>query len=321
MLRHTSRALRSFATQNKVGFFGLGNMGIPMATNLQAGGFDVLGYDPTEFGIANAEKAGIKTTNCFKEAAAHADFIVTALPLAAIVEEALTREGGILETAKPGCYILDASTVAPESSQKFAKMAIKNKMTFMDCPMSGGIMGAQKGTLTFMAGGGIADFDKAKPVLEAMGKNIFHCGPVGTGCVAKLTNNLILGITMVGTSEALAIGEKLGADPSVLTKIWSVSSARSHSVDAYNPRPHVLPNVPSSNNYDGGFSVALIRKDLGLAMDAAVACDAEHYLTRRAYDFYREIEKAGYAKKDFSIVYQYLVHNNDMSISGIDKPK
>jgi len=181
-------------------------------------------------------------------------------------------------------------------------------------------MGAQKGTLTFMSGGSDEQYSKALPLLQAMGKNIFHCGPIGTGCVAKLTNNLILGITMVATAEALAIGEKLGADPAVLTKIWSVSSARSHSVDAYNPRPNVLPDVPSSRNYDGGFAVALIRKDLGLAMDAAQACKAEYFMTRRAFDFYAEIEKQGYSKKDFSIVYQYLVHNNDMAASGIAKP-
>lgn len=242
------------------------------------------------------------------------------MPLAAIVEDALTREGGILAAAKAGTHILDASTVAPESAQQFAKMAADNDMVFLDTPMSGGIMGAQNGTLTFMAGGPKENFEKAQPVLEAMGKNIFHCGPIGTGCVAKLTNNLILGITMVGTAEALAIGEKLGADPAVLTKIWSCSSARSHSVDAYSPYPHVLPNVPSSRNYDGGFAVALIRKDLGLAMDAAKACGGEYFMTRRAFDFYAEIEKQGYSKKDFSIVYQYLVHNNDMSASGISKP-
>jgi len=245
---------------------------------------------------------------------------VTALPLASIVDDALTREGGILEVAKKGTHILDASTVAPTDAQKFAAMATKHDMVFLDTPMSGGIMGAQNGTLTFMAGGPEESYMKALPVLEAMGKNIFHCGPIGTGCVAKLTNNLILGITMVGTAEALAIGEKLGADPTVLTKIWSCSSARSHSVDTYSPYPNVLPNVPSSRNYDGGFSVALIRKDLGLAMNAAQACGGEYFMTRRAFDFYAEIEKQGYAKKDFSIVYQYLVHNNDMSASGIAKP-
>jgi len=154
-----------------------------------------------------------------------------------------------------------------------------------------------------MVGGNQEEFDTAKPVLESMGKNIFHCGPIGSGCVAKLTNNLIFGITMAGTAEALALGEKLGADPAVLTKIWQCSSARSFAIDSYNPYPHVDPNVPSSKNYDGGFSVALIRKDLGLAIDAARLCNAEHYMTRRAFDHYWEIQKAGYANKDFSIVY------------------
>merc|ERR1712160_165063 len=122
------------------------------------------------------------------------------------------------------------------------------------------------GVLTFMVGGTEDDMKSVTPMLKGMGKNIFHCGPTGTGGVAKLTNNLILGISMVATAEAMALGEKLGADPKVLTAIWAVSSARCHSVDAYSPRPDVLPNVPSSNNYDGGFGVALMRKDLGLAM-------------------------------------------------------
>lgn len=154
-----------------------------------------------------------------------------------------------------------------------------------------------------------------------MGANIFHCGPIGTGSVAKLTNNLILGIHMVGVAEAMALGEKLGADPSVLTKIWTVSSARSHSVDAYNPRPDVLPNVPSSRNYDGGFAVELMAKDLGLAMDAAKLANAEFDFGKHAHDVYHAMGAQGYYKKDFSIVYQYLMHHKDMSQSPVKKPE
>jgi 3-hydroxyisobutyrate dehydrogenase len=160
------------------------------------------------------------------------------------------------------------------------------------------------------------DFEKAKSVLMGMGKNVFHCGANGTGGIAKLTNNLILGIEMIAVAEAMAIGEKLGADPKVLTDIWAVSSARAHSVDTYNPRPGVQPNVPSSKGYEGGFAVALIRKDLGLAMDAAKSVNADMDFTEHAFKCYEDIEKVGFAKKDFSFVYQYLMNNRDMKNSG-----
>jgi len=296
-------------------------MGLPMALNLKKAGFEVKGYDVSEAGLAKATEAGITAVSCYKEAATDVNFIVTALPLAKHVNEMLTKEDGILATANPGTFIMDASTVAPDNSIDFSNLAKKAGMTFMDTPMSGGIMGAQSGALTFMVGGEPAEVEHVKPVLEGMGKNIFHCGSVGTGSVAKLTNNLILGISMVATAEAMALGEKLGADPKVLTKIWAVSSARCHSVDAYNPRPDVLPNVPSSKNYDGGFAVALMRKDLGLAMDAAKVANADFHMTKNAFETYVKIEDQGYSRKDFSIVYQYLMHDQDMEQSPIAKPE
>lgn len=254
-------------------------------------------------GLERAEKAGLKVSDCYRSTAKDVDFIVTALPVTDTVDLTLHREGGIFEMASKGTHICDASTIAPDASIRFAKTAKEHGMTFLDTPMSGGINGAKAGTLTFMVGGEKGEMDHVRQMLLGMGKNIFHCGPSGTGGVAKLTNNLILGISMVATAEAMAMGEKLGADPKVLTDIWAVSTARCHSVDAYSPRPGVLPNVPSSNNYDGGFSVALIRKDLGLAMDAAKTVGAESDMTKNAFEFYAEIEKQGYAVKDFSIVY------------------
>jgi 3-hydroxyisobutyrate dehydrogenase len=321
MFKQLARATRAFGTNNRVGVFGLGNMGLPMALNLQKNGYEVKGYDVSPAGLERAAAAGIKVSDCYKSTAQDVDYIVTALPVTAHVDETLHREGGIFEVANKGTYICDASTISPDASVRFGTKAKEVGMTFLDTPMSGGINGAKAGTLTFMVGGTEADKDAVTPLLKGMGKNIFHCGPSGTGGVAKLTNNLILGISMVATAEAMAIGEKLGADPKVLTNIWAVSTARCHSVDAYSPRPDVLPNVPSSNNYDGGFAVALIRKDLGLAMDAAKVANAEYGLTQNAFDYYAEIEKQGYAKKDFSIVYQYLMNHNDMAQSGIKKPE
>ena len=318
MLRLTSRAIKTFssASGKRVGFFGLGNMGLPMARNLQNAGFHVKGYDISEAGCARAEEMGVKATQDFAATAKDVDYIVTALPITSDVENTLYREGGIFEVASKGTTICDASTISPEASIKFAGAAHERGMRFLDTPMSGGINGAKAGTLSFMVGGTQPDFEEAKKVLLGMGKNIFHCGAPGSGGVAKLTNNLILGISMVATAEAMAIGEKLGADPKVLTDIWAVSTARCHSVDAYSPRPGVLPNVPSSNNYDGGFAVALIRKDLGLAMDAAKSVGADMDFTERAFGVYQEIEKEGYARKDFSFVYQYLMNNKNMKTSG-----
>jgi len=316
MLRMTSRAMRTFSSGKKVGFFGLGNMGLPMATNLQKNGFEVKAYDISEAGVARAEQMGIKASLNFADTAKDVDYIVSALPITANVEETLYREGGIFEVANKGTMICDASTIDPNASVRFATDAKAKGMTFLDAPMSGGIMGAQNGTLTFMLGCEKDDFEQAKTVLMGMGKNVFHCGAPGTGGIAKLTNNLILGISMVAVAEAMAIGEKLGADPKVLTDIWAVSSARSHSVDTYNPRPGVQPNVPSSKGYDGGFAVALIRKDLGLAMDAAKSVGADMDFTERSFKLYEDIEKEGFARKDFSFVYQYLMNNRDMKNSG-----
>ena len=306
MLRNTLRSIRTFSTaqKNRVGVFGLGNMGLPMALNLQKAGFEVKAYDLSPAAQERATAAGLtNVSNCYKSTAQDVEYIVTALPVTAHVDETLHREGGIFEVANKGTFICDASTISPDASVRFGATAKENGMTFLDTPMSGGINGAIGGVLTFMVGGTEDDMKSVTPMLKGMGKNIFHCGPTGTGGVAKLTNNLILGICMVATGEAMALGEKLGADPKVLTDIWAVSSARCHSVDAYSPRPDVLPNVPSSNNYDGGFGVALMRKDLGLAMDAAKVANAEYGLTENAFEYYDKIVEQGYAKKDFSIVY------------------
>jgi 3-hydroxyisobutyrate dehydrogenase len=316
MLRMTSRAMRTFSTGKRVGFFGLGNMGLPMATNLQKNGWEVKGYDISEAGCARAEEMGIKATQDFVNTAKDVDYIVSALPITKNVDDTLYREGGIFEVASKGTMICDASTIDPNASVRFAADAKAKGMTFLDAPMSGGIMGAQNGTLTFMLGCENEDFEKAKTVLLGCGKNVFHCGAPGTGGIAKLTNNLILGISMVAVSEAMAIGEKLGADPKVLTDIWAVSFARSFCVDTYNPRPGVQPNVPSSKEYEGGFAVELIRKDLGLAMDAAKSVGADMDFTERSFNVYADIEKAGFARKDFSFVYQYLMNNREMKNSG-----
>lgn len=165
---------------------------------------------------------------------------------------------------------------------------------FLDTPMSGGITGAHAGTLTFMVGGEAEQFEHAKIVLAGMGKNFFHCGKPGSGEIAKLVNNLILGINMIAASEGLAIGEKLGMDPKILSAICAVSTSRSWVMDTYNPRPGIKEASPASRNYEGGFQVGLIKKDLALALEAARHGNASTELTEKAIDYYRELEKKGY---------------------------
>jgi len=185
-------------------------------------------------------------------------------------------------------------------------------MTYLDTPMSGGVIGAHAATLTFMVGGSAKEFEAAKGVLEGMGKNFFHCGGPGSGEIAKLTNNLILGISMVGASEGMAIGEKLGIDPVVLQKILAVSTARSYCIDTNNPRPGIFPNVPASNDYKGGFAVGLIKKDMGLALQAAKTANADTSLLEQSMDYYQTLEDAGEGKKDFGYVFQYIMNNKQI---------
>jgi 3-hydroxyisobutyrate dehydrogenase len=176
----------------------------------------------------------------------------------------------------------------------------------IDAPVSGGIMGAQNGTLTFMVGCRKEDFEEANTFLSAMGKNIVHCGGAGTGQIAKICNNLCLSIQMISVCEGLALGEKLGIDPKVLSNIISTSTGSCWSINTYNPKPGMLENVPSSNNYDGGFGVSLIKKDLSIVLDSAAQVDIDLQFGTKAIEYYHELERQGLGKKDFSVVYRYI---------------
>ena len=265
-----------------------------MATNLKKAGFDVTGYDIGEKQRQSATEASLEVATSIEEAVKGADFIITALPKTEHVEEALKKPNGIFDSAKKGAYICDVSTISPVASAEFNTEAAKRDLVFLDTPMSGGITGAHAGTLTFMVGGEAEQFEHAKIVLAGMGKNFFHCGKPGSGEIAKLVNNLILGINMIAASEGLAIGEKLGMDPKILSAICAVSTSRSWVMDTYNPRPGIKEASPASRNYEGGFQVGLIKKDLALALEAARHGNASTELTEKAIDYYRELEKKGY---------------------------
>ena len=284
-------------------------MGGPMAVNLHKSGFVVKGFDLNPKSIEQVTSQGVLAAKSIQDAIQDVDFIVTSVPATKDVEELLKGDQGIFQIAKKGCYVIDTSTISPVASKEFAHEAKKHDINFIDSPMSGGIPGAQNGTLTFMVGGEKEQFEAIQGVLKGMGKNMFHCGGPGTGGIAKISNNLVLGITMIATSEGLSLGEKLGIDPKVLSDILAVSTGRSWCIDTYNPRPGMMENVPSARNYQGGFQVGLIRKDLSIALEAADHVQAKTAFAQHAIDYYRELEKLGHGNKDFGYVYQYINKN------------
>lgn len=287
-------------------------MGLPQAKNLQKASFEVVGYDINGATCEQANSEGLPTAASIKDACDDVDFVVTALPKTEHVEKALKMPDGIFDSVPKGAYICDVSTISPVASAGFYKDAKELGINFMDTPMSGGITGAIAGTLTFMVGGEKAEFEHVSPLLKGMGTNLFHCGKPGSGEVAKLSNNLILGINMVATCEGLAIGEKLGLDPKVLMQICSVSSGNSWCMDFYNPVPGNTPTSPANRNWDGGFMCELVKKDLGLAIEAAHTADADTGMGEKAIDYYRTLEKEGFGRKDLGFVYPWLMANRKL---------
>jgi 3-hydroxyisobutyrate dehydrogenase len=247
-LRRFAKNSRSFSS--KVGFIGLGNMGLPMSRNLAAAGFHVKGFDLNEDVRKMAAENGVTPVSSIAEVSKDVDYIVTALPKGEHVDTVLHQEGGVIDSANAGTYICDTSTISPLDSKRFHKNAAEKGLRFLDTPMSGGIMGAQNGTLTFMVGApNEEDYEKAKIVLAGMGKNFFHCGDIGTGEIAKICNNMILGIQMVAVSEGMSLGAKLGIDSKKLGEILSVSTSSCWATNATNPVPGVVETSPASKGY------------------------------------------------------------------------
>ncbi|KAF2071313.1 hypothetical protein CYY_007363 [Polysphondylium violaceum] len=304
--------IRYYSTSGKplIGFIGLGNMGGHQAMNLIKKGHNLVVFDVSKDNVNRLADKGAKVAQSPAEVAKQADVIVTMLPASAHVKSVYCGENGILSTIKPGTLLLDSSTIDPATAREVADKAAQHKATMLDCPVSGGVGGAEAGTLTFMVGGSAGDFEKAKPYLECMGKNIVHCGDVGTGQVAKVCNNLVLGISMIGVSEAMNLGVKLGMDPKKLAGIFNTSSARCWSSELYNPCPGVLENSAATRGYTGGFGSALMNKDLGLAVDSAKSIGEPLFLGNSAHQLYTLVCAKGEGHRDFSVVYEYLQKNN-----------
>ncbi len=289
----------------KIAFIGLGNMGGGMAANLVKAGHDVRAFDLSEAALAAAKDAGCATFTSASEACADAEAVVSMLPNGAIVKSVFTAD--VIGTAPAGAVFLDCSTIDVATAREVIGLATAAGYDMVDAPVSGGIAAANGGTLTFMVGGTKAAFDRAEPILSAMGKAVIHAGDAGNGQAAKICNNMLLAVHMAGTCEAFAMAGKLGLDPQTFYDISSVSSGQNWSMTSYCPVPGVGPQSPSDNDYEGGFATALMLKDLRLAMDAADTSDSAVPMGSRAAALYEDFDGAGNGGKDFSaIIKTYL---------------
>ncbi|WP_404367221.1 3-hydroxyisobutyrate dehydrogenase [Marinobacter sp.] len=288
-----------------IAFIGLGNMGGPMASNLLKAGHDLTVFDLSEDAVRTLVDEGAKSAASVQEAAAAAECVITMLPAGHHVETVYLGDNGLLASIPSTTMVLDSSTIAPETARKVAEAAVEKGIAFMDTPVSGGVGGAKAGTLTFICGGEPEAFEKAKPILEGMGKNIFHAGPHGAGQVAKICNNMLLAILMSGTSEALALGVKNGLDPAVLSEIMKQSSGGNWALNVYNPWPGVMEGAPASRDYQGGFLVNLMNKDLGLALDNAVKNQAAVPMGSLARNLFQLHASQGNGTLDFSSIQRF----------------
>ena len=291
----------------KIAFFGLGNMGGPMAANLVKAGFEVCAFDLQAASVAKAVGDGCSAASSEKDAVAGADFVISMLPNGAIAESLYIDGTGLLDLVEPSALLIDCSTVAASSSRRIGEEAKKRNIRAIDAPVSGGVGGAQAGTLAFMCGGEEADVEAAREVLVHIGANIFHAGASGAGQIAKICNNMLLAVHMIGTAESLQLGVDNGLDPAVLSEIMLKSSGCNWSLEKYNPYPGVMDGVPASRDYEGGFMVKLMQKDLGLAMEAALASHSSTPMGALANSLYGLHENAGgeqQADLDFSSIQQ-----------------
>lgn len=289
-----------------VGFIGLGNMGGPMAINLVKAGHKVIGFDLSDAAMTTHAEAGGDRGTSVADLAAASDVIVTMLPAGKHVRQIYQGEGGILENAKPGTLLIDSSTIDVDSARAVSAASAEKGMPMVDAPVSGGVAGAAGGALTFMVGGPDEAYDAAKPYLDIMGKTIVHAGGAGNGQAAKICNNMILGISMIGVSEAFVLGEKLGLDPQKLFDISSTASGQCWSLTSYCPVPGPLPSSPANRDYQPGFAAAMMLKDLKLAQEAASSAGAATPLGAEAASLYTLFCNSGGESLDFSGIVKFL---------------
>ncbi len=287
----------------RIGFIGLGNMGGPMARNLLKAGHEVLGFDLVPAALEAFVAAGGKAAPSGVAAAQGAEFLITMLPAGKHVRDAYLSQSGLAAACAAGAVLVDCSTIDVATARE---VAAAMPLPMLDAPVSGGTMGAENGTLTFMVGGPEAAFAKAQPILAAMGKTIVHCGAAGNGQAAKACNNMMLAINMIGACEGFALAEKLGLPHQVLFDIVSKSSGQSWAVNSYCPVPGPVPASPANRDYKPGFAAALMEKDLGLAQQAAQGCGAAAPFGAAALAVYQRFVAAGGGGTDFSGIMEML---------------
>jgi 3-hydroxyisobutyrate dehydrogenase len=290
----------------RIGFIGLGNMGLPMAQNLLKAGHSVTGLDISKAQVDKLTAAGGRAAGGVTEAASGVDIVISMLPTGAQVREVYLGDNGVIASATPGTLLIDSSTIDVETARAVASAAQAKGLAMLDAPVSGGVGGAQGATLTFMVGGPDDAFEKARPVLEAMGRTIVHAGGSSNGQAAKICNNMILGVSMIAVSEAFVLAEKLGLDAQKLFDISSKSSGQCWSMTSYCPVPGPVPASPANRDYQAGFTAAMMLKDLNLAQDAARAARASTPLGADAAAIYKRYVESGEGARDFSGIIRHI---------------
>ena len=288
-----------------VGFIGLGNMGLPMAGNLAKAGHHVLGFDLLAANLEKARQRGVKTVGSAAEAAKGAECVITMLP-AGKDTIAVYEKSGVLEAAPKGAVMVDCSTIDVASARKAHELATAKGLLSLDSPVSGGVGGAEAATLTLMAGGTKAAYDKAKPILDKTGRKVVHCGDAGAGQAAKICNNMILAVSMIGVCEGFLLAEKLGLSKEALYDVTSTSSGQCWAITSYCPVPGPVPASPANKDYKPGFAAALMLKDLKLAQEAVRSVGATSPMGAQAAALYQMFESAGHGGDDFSGIINML---------------
>ena len=292
----------------KVGFIGLGNMGCPMAKNLCRAGYEVFVNDINKVAVTELTGMGASQVATAAELSAQVDFLVMMLPNEAIVREVVTGKNGVLTGAAEGLSIIDMSSVSPEFSQAMASLAQKQSVSYIDAPVSGGVKGAEKGSLTIMAGGEEENLKKCRPILETLGKKIYEVGSVGAGDAVKMINNMLLAVNMAAVAEAFVLGGKIGIDPVKMLEVVRESSGNSYALQAK------MTDFVLARNFSPGFTVDLQQKDLELAVQSAKKNNIPLFMGTIAQQLYSHAQAAGFGKEDISAVIKPIESNASVCV-------
>ena len=291
---------------SNIAFIGLGNMGGPMAANLMTAGHSLTVFDLSEAAMQALAEKGARCASSDLEAIEGAEVILSMLPAGKHVAGLYLGENGLIAKAAKGTLILDCSTIDAETARQVGAAAEAAGLAMLDAPVSGGVKAAQAGTLAFMCGGSEAGFVRAEKILSGMGKKIFHAGDHGAGQIAKMCNNMLLAVHMIGTAEALQLGMNNGLDAGVLSEIMKNSSGDNWSLQNYNPVPGVMPGTPASNDYQPGFMAQLMLKDLGLAMENSLKTQSAVPMGAMARSLYASFAGKGNSQRDFSAIIEMM---------------